>query len=115
MQQTQATVETPIRCWCYTTHEWVDVQWTPPGQEWPKEKIEKIRLPPFMLKHFEDPDEEDFRVFRWYLRSAIQSRRTCSPSRVKYIDDRINFLSTWIKSHNWRRPTGESTSQSPLA
>ena len=99
MQQTQATIENPIRCWMVPQREWVDVTWTPPGEEWPKERIEKTRLPSYMLKHYDNPDEDLKFNFRYFLELSFNLYLTWR-SPVETQDARICYLSAWLAIHD---------------
>ena len=100
MQQTQATVENPIRCWMIPQKEWVDVTWTPPGEEWPKERIEKTRLPSYMLKHYDNPDDDLKFNFRFLFDMALHQRGFGDVHSVQTQDARICYLSAWIAIHD---------------
>ena len=99
MLQTQATVENPIRCWMVPQREWVDVTWTPPGEKWPKERIEKTRLPSYMLKHYDNPDEDLKFNFRYFLELSFNLYLT-GRSPVETQDARICYLSAWLANHD---------------
>ena len=100
MQQTQATIENPIRCWMVPQREWVDVTWTPPGEEWPKERIEKTRLPSWMLQHYDKPDRGHIERYRKFYRAARRAKETGDSSNAQYLDARIAYLGAWLTIHD---------------
>ena len=94
MQPTQATVDNPIICWMHTQREWVEVTWTPPGEDWPRKRIERSGLPTFILKHYDHPNEQLKHRFRTYY-DTIQLERLFLDSDshlIEIYDARISFL-----------------------
>ena len=92
MQQTQATIENPIRCWMVPQKEWVD-------EELPKERIEKTRLPSYMLKHYDNPDEDLKFNFRYFLELSFNLHLS-GRSRLETQNARICYLSAWLDIHD---------------
>ena len=102
MEPTQATVDNPIICWMHTQREWVQVTWTPPGENWPRKRIEKSGLPTFMLKHYDNPDEHLKHRFRTYY-DTIQLERLFLDTDDPFIEmynARICFLKAWFKIYD---------------
>ena len=94
----QATVESPIVCWFPALSDWVEVTWTPPEQEWPKERIELSGLPSYMLVHYDNPSEELIEQFRNYWEATQWDRISCERGKVLYriYENRLSFVSAWL-------------------
>ena len=80
--------------------KWVDVTWTPPGEEWPRERIEKSHLQPFALKHYDNPSQEIKQRFRAYYKEAQRVRlfHERESAFVKICDN--SFVSAWLVIHD---------------
>ena len=80
--------------------QWVDVTWTPPGEEWPRERIEKSHLQPFALKHYDNPSQEIKQRFRAYYKEAQRVRlfHERESAFVKICDN--SFVSAWLVIHD---------------
>ena len=94
----QATVESPIVCWFPALSDWVEVTWTPPEPEWPKERIELSGLPSYMLVHYDNPSEELIAQYRNYWEATQWDRMSCWRDSVmcKIYEDRLSFVSAWL-------------------
>ena len=97
-EPTQATVENPIICWMPPHGNRVEVTWTPPGQKWPRERIEFSRLPTFMLVHYDNPNEELIEQFRNYWEATQRDRISHWRGSLlcERMEDRLSFVSAWL-------------------
>ena len=97
-EPTQTTVANPIVCWFPALYDWVEVTWTPPGQEWPKERIELSGLPSYMLVHYDNPSEELIEQFRNYWEITQWDRMSCWRDSVmcKIYEEHLSFVSAWL-------------------
>ena len=100
MPQTQVIVENPITCWLFFDKKLGQVTWTPPGEHWPKERIEKTSLPSFMLQHYDKPNGDLVEKYRKYYRAARKGRETGSASNSEFHDARIAYLGAWLTIHD---------------
>ena len=91
---TQATPEHPIECTIagVTTL----VCWTPPGQAWPRAKLESILIVPGVMGRVHEPNAGDLSLLRYFLKRTLetQARRESSGDLTdrQMIRDRIGFI-----------------------
>ena len=72
------------------------VRWTPPGEAWPRAKIESILIVAGVMGRVHEPDAGDLSLLRYFLKRTLetQARRESSgdlPDR-QMIRDRIGFI-----------------------
>ena len=100
MQHSKATRENPITCWLCFDRKFGQVTWTPPGEHWPRERIEKTRLPSWMLQHYDKPDRDHIERYRKFYRAARQAKMAGDPSNAQYLDARMDYLGAWLNIHD---------------
>ena len=100
MQHSKATRENPITCWLFFDSKFGQVTWTPPGEHWPRERIEKTRLPSWMLQHYDKPDRGHIERYRKFYRAARRAKETGDSSNAQYLDARIAYLGAWLTIHD---------------
>ena len=95
---TQATPENPIEC--TIAGETILVRWTPPGEAWPRARIENIKIAPAVLKHAHQPDKGHLDLLRFFLKRTLETLANHAPSSdpnyVGRVQDRVAFLQAWI-------------------
>jgi len=91
---TQATPENPIECTIAGVT--VPVRWTPPGEAWPRARIESIKIVPAVMRRVHEPDAGDLSLLRFFLKrtSETLARRESSGDLRDHqiIRDRIGFI-----------------------
>ena len=91
---TQATVENPIEC--KIIHETVLVRWTPPGEAWPRARIESIKIAPAIMSRVHKPDQGDLDLLRFFLvrtnDTLTKHGESYDAERLQIIRDRISFI-----------------------
>ena len=86
----------------HTQRGWVEVTWTPPGEDWPRKRIERSCLPTSMLKHYDNPNEQLKHRFRTCY-DTIQLERLFLDSESYFIDiydARISVLKAWLATYD---------------
>ena len=91
---TQATTEHPIECTIAGVT--VPVRWTPPGEAWPRAKLERILIRPAVMGRVHEPEQGDLDLLRFFLKRTLetQARRESSGDLRDHqiIRDRIGFI-----------------------
>ena len=95
---TQATPENPIECTIAGVT--VPVRWTPPGEAWPRARIESIKIAPSLMRWVHEPDAGDLSLLRVMLKrtsDTLAGRESSGDLRDRQIiRDRVAFLQAWI-------------------
>ena len=91
---TQATPEHPIECTIAGVT--ILVRWTPPGEAWPRAKIESILIVAGVMGRVHEPEQGDLSLLRYFLKRTLetQARRESSGDLTdrQMIRDRIGFI-----------------------